>query len=367
MVRKETRHILRDWQTLLIILVMPVAMMFLYGYALTLDVTDARVVVEQPSPSSEGRRLTRTLDANSLFRVVAVVPTAQEPALTMEHFDAKAIVKLPPNLPSDLRDGGTPATVQVLIDGSDQNVGTILMNAVRPVLRNAALELIHLTPPEPISVQPRVLYNPEQETALFFVPGLMAIILILTSALLTSLTITREKETGTMEQLLVSPVRPWEVVLGKIAPYIVIAATDGVLVVVVGRLFFGVEIAGSAWFLAGAGIVYIVTAQCRGRHCLYRYSTFARLDIQHVRQQPATGHDDGAACDHDADRGAFGVHFPSGELPAMAACNRARHPRHLFPAGDPRDHTQRSRPGGAVATLGHARRTRPSVSCHIDP
>ncbi|MBD3242988.1 MAG: ABC transporter permease subunit [Chitinivibrionales bacterium] len=129
------------------------------------------------------------------------------------------------------------------------------------------------------------MYNPEQESALYFVPGLMAIILIMISALLTSLTLTREKETGTMEQLLVSPIRPWEVVIGKIVPYIVIAALDGVLILVVGRIFFGVTISGSALFLAASGVIYIVTSLALG----LIFSTFARTQQQAMMMTlPAT-------------------------------------------------------------------------------
>ncbi|MBD3239843.1 MAG: hypothetical protein GF331_04605, partial [Chitinivibrionales bacterium] len=159
MVRKEARHIVRDWQTLTIIIAMPIVMMFLYGYALNLDVRDAAVVVEEPVPSAASRHLTTSLDATTMFRVVAVVPAVPDVPGTMKRYGAKAVVKLPPDFDADLHDGGTAATVRVLIDGADQNLGTILSNAVEPAIRDAALQIVGIEPPEPIEVRPRVLYN----------------------------------------------------------------------------------------------------------------------------------------------------------------------------------------------------------------
>ncbi len=285
MIRKEARHILRDWQTLAIIVAMPIVMMFLYGYALTLDVRDAAIVVEEPTPSAASRHLTSSLDATTMFEVVAVVPAVSDIPGTLKRYGAKAIVKLPPDFDEDLHDGGTASRVQVLIDGADQNLGTILSNAIEPAVRGAALQIVGIEPPEPVEVRPRILYNPEQESALYFVPGLMAIILIMISALLTSLTLTREKEYGTMEQLLVSPIRPWDVIIGKIVPYIAIAGIDGALILVVGRLFFGVTIRGSALFLAASGVIYIVTSLALG----LIFSTFARTQQQAMMMTlPAT-------------------------------------------------------------------------------
>lgn len=276
MVRKETWHILRDWQTLAIVLAMPVAMMFLYGYALTLDITDARIVIEDPLPSTQTRHLAGSLDATTLFKVAAVVRSAGDPAQTLKHFEAKALVKFPPGFGRDMRDGGSAARVQVLIDGADQNVGNILMHAIQPAIRNGALELLNITPPEPVEVHSRVLYNPQQKTSLFFVPGLMALLLTLLSALLTALAITREKEFGTMEQLLVSPVRPVEVLVGKIAPYVVISAAMAVLVLGTGWLFFDVRVQGSLLFLAGACLLYLTTTLALG----LLFSTVAKTQQQ---------------------------------------------------------------------------------------
>jgi ABC-2 type transport system permease protein len=261
---KEMRHITRDWQTLMVIIVTPVLMMFLYGYALTMDLIEVPVMIEDPSLSQESEAIARAIDATMLFRVTDRVPAIADPAELFRKHRMKAVFRFPPSFAQDLRRGAAGAQVQVLIDGSDPNTATILRSAVEPLLLKAALDLMGMKQPTVVTVDQRVLYNQEQKSALYFVPGLMAIILIMISALLTSLAITREKELGTMEQLLVSPLRPAEIILGKIAPYIALAAIDGALILVVGHLSFGIRVAGSLGFLAAAAGVYIFTALAIG-------------------------------------------------------------------------------------------------------
>jgi ABC-2 type transport system permease protein len=128
----------------------------------------------------------------------------------------------------------------------------------------ATLDVLNIKQPTIVTVEGRILYNQEQKSALYFVPGLMAIILLMISALLTALAITREKELGTLEQLLVSPLRPAEIVLGKIIPYIALAGVDGTLIMLVGYAAFGVRVAGSILFLAAASVVYIFTSLAIG-------------------------------------------------------------------------------------------------------
>ncbi len=257
--RKEMRHIFRDWQTLVVVLVMPVMMMFLYGYALNADAKEIPVLIEMPSPDPETRAVADKIDASQLFAVRGVVATAADPAELFKLHNIKALIRFPPGFARDLRrPGGT--RVQVLIDGSDPNLGTIIRNAAEPLLLGATLQVLGVEQPKVLDLRTLVLYNPEQSSALFFVPGLMAVILLMISALLTSVAIAREKELGTMGQLLVSPLRPLEIIVGKIIPYVFLAAVDGLLIMTVGRLAFGVKIAGNPWLLATCSLVYIFTA-----------------------------------------------------------------------------------------------------------
>jgi ABC-2 type transport system permease protein len=261
---KELRHIVRDWQTLMVILVMPVLMMFLYGYALTMDLVEVPVFIEDPAVSQESEAIAQAIDATTLFAVTGRVTAAADPSELFKKHHLQALVRFPASFARDLRKGASGARVQVLIDGSDPNTGTILRTAVESLILKASLDLLGVKQPAIVTVDQRVLYNQEQKSALYFVPGLMAIILLMISALLTSLAITREKELGTMEQLLVSPLRPIEIVIGKILPYVALAAVDGALILAVGYASFGVRVAGSLTFLAAASFVYLFTALAIG-------------------------------------------------------------------------------------------------------
>jgi ABC-2 type transport system permease protein len=262
--RKEVRHILRDPQTLVILLLMPAFMMFLYGYALTTDVKEIRVAVEAPQSSPEIASIVHEIDASTLIRVVAVERIVENPKEYFKTRRVKALVRFPPGFSSSIHGHGPAANVQVLVDGSDANLATILRNAAGPLIVNPTFKALGISQPEVVTIHRRVLYNPQQRSALFFVPGLMVIILTMVSALLTSITLTREKELGTMAQLLVSPLRPWEIVLGKILPYVLLAAIDGALILVIGRLAFSVSVAGSLWLLAGLSLLYIFVALALG-------------------------------------------------------------------------------------------------------
>lgn len=263
-VRKEFHHISRDWQTLIIVLIMPVIMMFLYGYALTMDLKDLPVLIVDPSPSRETTNIVKAIDETELFCVAGTIHSSDNPVELFKRLHVKAIFRFKPDFASDLHNGGNSAPIQVLIDGSDPNTGTILRNTIEPLLMNIVLEILNIEQPTVVSVQPRILYNPEQKSALYFVPGLMAVILLMISAMLTSLAITREKELGTLEQLLVSPLRPPEIIIGKIIPYLILAALDGILILLVGGVAFDIEVAGDLWFLALSSSIYLFTALAMG-------------------------------------------------------------------------------------------------------
>ncbi|HEX3019942.1 MAG TPA: ABC transporter permease [Chitinispirillaceae bacterium] len=261
---KEFHHISRDWQTLIIVLIMPVIMMFLYGYALTMDLRDVPVIIVDPSPSTESQKLSSSINATELFAVTGSIRSADNPVELFKRYHAKAIIRLSPDFAADLRNGGSGAPVQVLIDGSDPNIGTILKNTMEPLLMDIVMNILDMQPPIVINVQSHILYNPQQKSALYFVPGLMAVILLMISAILTSLALTREKELGTLEQLLVSPLVPGEIIIGKLIPYMFLSALDGALILIVGKMAFGIEVAGDMISLATTSFVYIFTSLAMG-------------------------------------------------------------------------------------------------------
>jgi ABC-2 type transport system permease protein len=254
---KESRHIIRDPQSLMIVVLMPVVMMFMYGYALTTDVTEVPIAIEDPAPSPASRIIISELDASTFFKVTSVRPAISDPVECFRTSRVKAIFRFPADFNAGLHTIGRQTPIQVLVDGSDANLGTILRNATEAAISGPVFRVLNRPLPEPLVIHQNILYNPEQRSTFFFVPGLMAIILTMISALLTSIALTREKELGTMAQLLITPLKPLEIIIGKILPYLGLAALDGLLVLGIGRIAFGVKVAGSSLFLAGVSVLYI--------------------------------------------------------------------------------------------------------------
>jgi ABC-2 type transport system permease protein len=256
-VRKEFRHIMRDPQTLAIIIVMPVLMLLLFGYAITLEMRQITIALVDHSRSTESRTFLERIRASDFFEVSAVdVPETQFERLFQER-RARCILVVPHDFARSLeRSAETP--IQLLIDASDPNAANYIQKYIMQISaeynasRNPSLRM-------PLRFEPRLLYNPDLKAEYFFVPGLIAVIILLISALLTSIAIVREKEVGTMEQILVSPAHPVQIILGKVVPFILLGFLDSILILLIGHLWFDVPINGSVAFLGGALILYIFT------------------------------------------------------------------------------------------------------------
>lgn len=253
--RKEFIHIFRDWRTLLIIVLMPVMMIVLYGYAITMDMRNIRFAVIDESATPESRDLVRAFDDNGFFVHVPVRITRAEVGRLFSRREANMVLVIPRDYAERLRTERT-VPVQLLIDASDSNVGTFISTYTSQVLR-LHTQRLNGRLPAVLTVEPRIFYNPDMRSANFFVPGLVALILILISALLTSIAITREKETGTMEQILVSPIRPLEIIIGKVAPYITLGFFNGAMILLFARILFDVPIRGNLVLLGALALVYI--------------------------------------------------------------------------------------------------------------
>ncbi|MFW5774904.1 MAG: ABC transporter permease [Chitinivibrionales bacterium] len=256
--RKETRHIMRDPQALAIILLLPAVMMFLYGYALKTEIQDIAIGVAGQKGDPAVRHIVSSLNASELFRVTEITGPVSDPVTLFQSKRIRALIRFPANFAQKLASPGKQPVVQFLIDGSDPNLGTILRNAAQQAISTPALEYLHGYVPEPICIKQSILYNPQQKSALYFVPGLMVIILTMISALLTSVALTKERENGTLDQLSLSPLKPHDIVVGKLVPYLLLAALDGLLVLVIGWAAFGVTVRGSAVLLGAVSTFYIV-------------------------------------------------------------------------------------------------------------
>lgn len=263
--RKEMLHILRDPRSLAVAVAMPLVLVVLFGYALDMELKDLPVGILDRDHSAESRDLVRAMTSSG-FIVDAGRLDANaeiEPGLRRGRFQAALVI--PRDYGRDLAAGGT-ATVQVLIDGADASTAATVDNYLRAVigLVDARLRVTGEElggGPRPVL---RVLYNPELISSHFIVPGLVAIVLIMICALLTSIAVTREKETGTLEQVLTTPVQATQVIVGKLLPYLVLGAGDGLLIVVAGRMLFHVPMVGSILALAGYSLLYVLIALSLG-------------------------------------------------------------------------------------------------------
>ena len=255
-VKKEFWHILRDPQTLIIILVMPLFMLFLFGYAITLEMKDINTVVIDHSKTPQSRQLIEKIISTDFFNITDVnIPENQIEEIFFQR-KARCILVIPSDFTSSLQTD-MRTKVQLIIDASDPNAANFINN----YFTQLSMLYNYENNPQlarPFSVEPRLFYNPDLKSEYFFVPGLIAVIILLISALLTSIAIVREKEAGTMEQILVSPVHPIQIIIGKVIPYTLLGFIDSIIILLVGHFWFGVPIMGSIGLLLLALIIYIL-------------------------------------------------------------------------------------------------------------
>ncbi|MCC6443026.1 MAG: ABC transporter permease [Armatimonadetes bacterium] len=267
--RKEFIQLFRDARTLGVVILLPVVMLVLYGYAINMDVKRLRIAVLDQDRTPESRELVRTLQNSEYFRIVRYPDAPGEIDEMIERGQSQLAVVVPRGYAREIA-RGRRVVVQAVIDGSDSTTASIGLSYVTGALRSFSADLTlraaaraGVTRAEalvPIDYRPRVWYNPELKSSHYIVPGLMAVILMMLSALLTSMTVVRERERGTIEQLVVSPVLPYELMLGKLIPYVAIAFVDVLFVLVVGRGLFGVPLRGSPVLLLSLSGVFLVAA-----------------------------------------------------------------------------------------------------------
>ena len=259
--RKEALHILRDWRTLYLAFILPVVMILLFGYAITFDIKDFRLAVLDHDHSQTSRDLVRRFTANGYFRLVAEPNSAEEISRLMDNGEAQVALTIPEGFARSIeRQEGKK--IQVLVDGSESNTATIGAGYIESIFAELNISLIKealarkgIKPQgiPPIDPRVRVWFNPEMKSANTIVPGLIAVIMMMVAALLTSLTVVRERELGSMEGLIATPVRKHEILVGKMLPYLAIALTDSAVIAGIGVIVFNVPFAGSV-------ILFILTA-----------------------------------------------------------------------------------------------------------
>lgn len=260
---KELRQARRDPFSLMMLLGIPTFMLLLYGYALNFDVRHVPLAIQDLSLSRESRDLIAAFVNSTYFDDAGRLPVAVDPDAVLKRRDAKAVLVIPEGYAREIA-ASRVATVQLLVDGADAATATTVLGYAEGLVAQQSArvraEATGTASPAPIRFEPRIWYNPELKSTNFLVPGLMGFILMLTAVLSTALSVVREKERGTMEQLLVTSLRPSELLLGKTLPYLSISLVATTIILVAARLLFGVLVRGSYLDLFVATLVYLIGA-----------------------------------------------------------------------------------------------------------
>jgi ABC-2 type transport system permease protein len=266
-IRKEFIHIIRDPRTLGVMFIAPLMQLILFGYAATSDVRNVPMAVLDQDRTPQSRHLVTAFVESGQFTIASSVGSEQELAEQIDAGQARAGLIIPPRYAADLL-GSQGAQVAFVLDGSDPSVASSALSSARLIGQVEATNVqqqalarrggnVVLTPP--LDVRPRVWYNPDMASAIFMVPALIGLILQMQATLLTSSAIVRERERGTIEQLIVTPIRPLELIIGKILPYAVIALLITLEILISGTFLFGVPIKGSVLLLLGIACLFLLS------------------------------------------------------------------------------------------------------------
>ncbi len=265
--KKEFRQIRRDPLSLGLLILVPVMLLVLYGYALSFDVKHIRVAVADLDQTAASRRLLDSLFQNPYFTPGPRMESAREADALLQHGRARVALIIPRGYEAELARGNEVA-VQALVDAANANTASTAIGYLESVAdratRQVREELQHSLRPDAtlprVAPEPRLWFNPELKSATFLVPGLIGMIMMLSAVIATALSIVREKERETMEQLQVSPIRPEELILGKTLPYVVIGIISMTLILVLAYVLFGVQVRGSFVLLAGSTLLFLFAA-----------------------------------------------------------------------------------------------------------
>ncbi|MGB8490741.1 MAG: ABC transporter permease [Bacteroidales bacterium] len=264
-VKKEFLHILRDFRTLFILFGIPAAQILIFGYAVRTDIKNAGVAFLDLSKDELTQKISDRLCSSGFFKRTANLDSYNDIARILRKRATKAVVVFPANFGSDLVRGGK-AQVDIIADGSDPNAATLITNYITAIITDFNTANTGSSASGLMLIKPdvRMFYNPGLKSHYMFVPGVITLILILICALMTSVTITREKEFGTMEVLLVSPLKPGQIILGKVMPYFLLSFINVLLILLLSWLVFGLPVKGSLLLLLGESMLYILLSLSLG-------------------------------------------------------------------------------------------------------
>lgn len=263
-VKKEFLHIFRDYRTLFILFGIPAAEILIFGYVVTMDLKNTSMAVLDMSHDEMTQQLSDKLFSSGFFSRTVNLRSYNEIDIEFKKGKTKAVIVFPAGFGKDLRSAGK-ASLMIIADGSEPNTATLVTSYATAIVNNFTAELnppggMHLL----IEPEVRMFYNPELKSHFMFVPGVITLILILICALMTSVTITREKEFGTMEVLLVSPLKPIQIIAGKVMPYFFLSLINIGVILVLSWLVFGLPVKGSLILLLAETMLYILMSLSLG-------------------------------------------------------------------------------------------------------
>jgi ABC-2 type transport system permease protein len=265
--RKEFYHLIRDYRSLYLAFAIPLILILLFGYALSLDVEDVRTVIVDYDGTSQSRDLVRRLDASPYFQVVAHLKSTETAAAWLDHGRTTLVLVIPPDWTKNIQ-ADREAPLQILLDGSDPNFANISAGYITAFLERENTRYLHnflnrqgmeqMKPP--LEGRIRIWFNEDLESRNFIVPGIIAVIIMIVGAMLTSLVIAREYENGTMETIKSLPVSAGEFIVGKGIPYFFITLADVLIAVLMGQVLFGIVMKANFWLMIAASSLYLAVA-----------------------------------------------------------------------------------------------------------
>lgn len=260
---KELRHIARDRQTLVILLLLPLAEVLLFGYALRTDVRSVRLLVVDPVPDATTLALRARFDGTELYDLVGVLPGTEPVAGWFERGAADQALVIEPGFARSLG-RGEAARALVITDATDPNTASAMQSYAAAIVQRFDRERRAGGAGVSIDPETRMRFNPTLESVNLFIPGLIALVMTIVSALMSAISLSREKERGTLEVLLVSPLRPWQIIVGKVVPYLGLGFANVLSVLLAALLVFRVPMRGSFLLLLAESVLFIVTSLALG-------------------------------------------------------------------------------------------------------
>lgn len=260
---KEFLHIFRDIRSMVILFGMPVVQVLLFGYAITNEIKDVKVSVIDQSYDYASQAITRDLFASGYFIRGENINSINDIEESFRKGKNKMVVVIGPQFATKLETGNHPS-IQLIADASDPNTASLLVNYASGIINSYSRDIVAMKNLPVVIAEPRMFFNPSLKSVYMFVPGIITILLMLVSAMMTSISIAREKEMGTMEVLLVSPLKPVQIVAGKVMPYVLLSFINAVTILLLSYFIFGVPIIGSVFLLLAETILFIVLALSLG-------------------------------------------------------------------------------------------------------